>query len=123
MLKTNPSMPASTSAWIRLADLVRVAHGQNMLQAFRIDLQPVGPGRELLLGLLVRPGDRESPEARAGDLRRIAADVLAVGVEDAHQVSGPLGVAEDVAAVCVLRDEAEGLPLAAAADEDRDVAA
>ena len=123
MLKTKPSMPASRSAWIRSPTSSGSPTVSDVLQAFGIDLQPVGPRRELLLGLLVRPGDRERPEARAGDLGRIAADVLTVGVEDAHQVPGPLGVAEDVAAVCVLRDEAEGLPLAAAADEDRDVAA
>ena len=44
-------------------------------------------------------------------------------VEDAHQVADVIGSAEDVAGVGVLGDEAERLPLAAAADEDRDVAA
>ena len=46
-----------------------------------------------------------------------------MAVEDFHQVPEVVGGAEDVAGVGVLGDEAERLPLAAAADEDRDVAA
>ena len=44
-----------------LADLVRVAHGQDVLEALRIDLQPVRPGGELPVGLLVRLGDEPLP--------------------------------------------------------------
>ena len=54
---------------------------------------------------------------------RVAPDVLAVLPEHAEQVPRTLGVAEEVAAVGVLGDHPQRLALAAAADEDRDVAA
>jgi hypothetical protein len=39
-----------------------------------------------------------------------------------HQVLGPRRVTEDVAAVGVLGDQAQSFPLAAAADDDRNIA-
>ena len=58
-----------------------------------------------------------------GDLGRVAADVLAVALEHAEQVLDALDVAEQVRAVGVLGHEPQRLALAAAADQDRDVAA
>ena len=77
----------------------------------------------LRTAVLVCRADDHAGHPRARDLRRIAPDVLAVAVEHAHQVPRALDVAEQVAAVPVLRDEPQRLALAAAADEDRDVAA
>ena len=60
-------------------------------------------------------------ERRALDLRRVAADRLAVLAQDLVLVVDPDRVAEHVARVGVLGHEAERLPLAAAADHDRRV--
>ena len=71
----------------------------------------------------MRAGDRERAEARLRDLGRIAPDRLAMVFEHAEQVPDAVRVTEEIAGVRVLRDQAQCLPLAAAADEDRDVAA
>ena len=52
------------------------------------------------------------------DLVEVAPDPLAVLAQDGVLVGDPGTVTEDVRGVRVLRDEAEGLLLAAAADED-----
>src|SRR5664279_4526294 len=52
-----------------------------------------------------------------------ASDVYKRQLQDAEQVLRPVGIAEQVASVGVPRDEAQRLALAAAADQDRDVAA
>src|SRR5204862_8181556 len=61
-------------------ELVRIADQR--------ELAPLGRDQlgELALGLLMRAAGDEDAVARLGDLRRVAADGLAVALEHAHQV-------------------------------------
>ena len=117
----SPSMPTSRNAWARSATCSGVPA---VVPAIRLLRQARRAHRvELGAHAVLRLGDRDLDHRRLGDLRRVAADGVAVAAEDAEQVLRALGVAEQVAAVRVLGDHPQRLALAAAADEDRDVAA
>ena len=70
-------------------------------------------------------GRRDQHDRHRGlrDLGRITAELLAVRLQHAELVPSRLLVPEQVAAVSVLSDHPQRLALAAAADENRDVAA
>jgi len=104
-----------------LADLVGIAEGEHVSKPLLGQIGAVGPRGECAGRFLVGGSDRERAEARLRDLGRITTDRLAMVVEHAEQVPDGRRISEDVAAVRVLRDEPKGLPLTAAADEDRDV--
>ena len=106
-----------------LGDLVRVADERLRPRAVRVGRAARPPARAS------RPPPRASARCTPSPMRvlvisrRVAADVLAVALEHAEQVLDALDVAEQVRAVGVLGHEAQRLALAAAADQDRDVAA
>ena len=98
-----------------LGDLVGAArdhHRDAALGQRAVRLALLDPAhRVLVAGAEVQRG-----QPRAGDLRRVATDVLAVALEHAHEMADLVDVTHDVAAVGVLGDEAQRLALAAAAD-------
>src|ERR671914_12804 len=104
-----------------LGDPVRVAGHHRCAEAL---LGYAGASEEIDLGhrRLVRRRDRQDAESGLGDLGRLAPDVLAMARQHLHQVLGPRRVTQDVATVGVLGDQAQRFPLAAAADDDRNVA-
>ena len=70
------------------------------------------------LGLLLRVGDDQRPQAGLGDLGRIAPEVAAVSFEDRELVADGVDITEQVACVRVLGDQTERELLTAAPHHD-----
>jgi len=98
--------------------LYLVANGLGIADHVRPEPLGVDARRPALLqpglGLLLRVGDDQRPQPGLRDLGRIASDVAAVPLEDRELVADGVDVAEQVARVRVLRDQAERALLSAA---------
>ena len=102
-----------------------VAHAEDHVLRAGVG-QLAEPVHDLLRALALAAGLEREPHAlerRPLDLVGVAPDRRAVLADDLVLVVDRLGAAEDVGRVGVLGDQPEGLPLAAAADHDRDARA
>ena len=101
-----------------LRDAVGTTHDEHAAHVLLVDPGALEHLLEGALGLGIGLADEEAAQTGLDDRARIAANRLAMPVEDIHFVAHHVSVAEDVAHVGVLRDQFQRALLAATADHD-----